>query len=72
MASEIGRGQTEGSNTFGVRTAQGIVECELNGVGKPIIEGENPVSEAEDIRLYPEYHRTRETRWEDGGTTLQA
>ena len=45
---------------------------ELNGVGKPIIEGENPVSEAEDIRLYPEYHRTRETRWEDGGTTLQA
>ena len=22
--------------------------------------------------LYPEYRRTRETRWEDGGTTLQA
>ena len=22
--------------------------------------------------LYPEYRRTRETRWEHGGTTLQA
>ena len=22
--------------------------------------------------LDPKYHRTRETRWEDGGTTLQA
>ena len=22
--------------------------------------------------LYPEYRRTRETRWEDGGTILQA
>ena len=26
----------------------------------------------EDSQLYPEYRRTRETRWEDGGTTLQA
>ena len=24
------------------------------------------------IQLDPEYRRTRETRWEDGGTTLQA
>ena len=23
-------------------------------------------------QLNPEYRRTRETRWEDGGTTLQA
>ena len=45
MASESGRGQTESSNTFGVRTAYVINKVYLNGVGKPIEEGENPVSE---------------------------
>ena len=30
------------------------------------------VSEAEEEQPNPEYRRTRETRWEDGGTTLQA
>ena len=43
-----------------------------NGVGKPTIEGESPVSVKKDDRQYPEYHRARGTRWEDGGTILQA
>ena len=45
VASESGRGQTNGSNTVGVRTAHAINEVYLNGVGKPTIEGESPVRE---------------------------
>ncbi len=41
-------------------------------MGRPIIEGENPVSEADNIGRYPEYVRTRGIHTEDGGTTLQA
>ena len=29
-------------------------------------------AKSEAGELNPEYRRTRETRWEDGGTTLQA
>ena len=41
-------------------------------MGRPIVEGENPVSEVNDMRRYPEYVRTRGIRTEDGGPTLQA
>ena len=47
MASESGRGQTNGSNTVGVRTAHAINEVYLNGVGKPTKEGESPVGETQ-------------------------
>ena len=72
MASEIGRGQTKGRNTFGVLDSEKHAAREQNDVGKSIGEGENPVREAQSSRLDPKYHRTRETRWENGGTTLQA
>ena len=29
-------------------------------------------AKSEGSQLYPKYRRTRETRWEYGGTTLQA
>ena len=41
-------------------------------VGKRIREGENPVDVKEMSVRYPEYQRARGTRWEDGGTILQA
>ena len=41
-------------------------------MGRPAIAGDSPVSEREGCaQLDPEYRRTRETRWEAGGTTLQ-
>ncbi len=41
-------------------------------LGKPTEEGESPVSEIINLYWqYPEYHETRETLWEAGGTTLQ-
>ena len=46
--------------------------CELNRLGSRTRECESHVSEAEEEQPDPEYRRTRETRWEDGGTTLQA
>ena len=57
---------------MGFRTAFSIVRGEQNNVGKLTIERESRVSEVEYSEQYPEYRRTRETRWEDGGTTLQA
>ena len=45
VASERGRGQTEGSNTFGVRTEYGIAKIQPNDMGRSIKEGENPVGE---------------------------
>ena len=57
---------------MGFRTAFSIVWGEQNNVGKLTIERESRVSEVEYSEQYPEYRRTRETRWEDGGTTLQA
>ena len=34
-------------------------------------EGESPVHESNRKQQDPEYHETRETLWEVGGTTLQ-
>ena len=45
MASEIGRGQTKGRNTFGVLDSIMQAAREQNDVGKSIGEGENPVRE---------------------------
>ena len=45
---------------------------EENGMGRPDIEGESPVSEAEGSSGDPEYRGTRGIPWEDGGLTLQA
>ena len=56
----------------GFRTAFSIVRGEQNNVGKLTIERESRVSEVKYSEQDPEYRRTRETRWEDGGTTLQA
>ena len=42
---------------------------ELESSGK---EGDTPVSETDNgCECVPEYHGTRETLWESGGTTLQ-
>ena len=40
-------------------------------LGKPAIEGESPVCENRKERQDPEYHETRGTLWEVGGTTPQ-
>ena len=40
-------------------------------LGKPTEEGESPVDEIRRQQQYPEYHETRETLWEVGGTTPQ-
>ena len=45
MASESGGGQTESSNALGVRTAEGIVDIKLNGMGRPTEECESHVNE---------------------------
>ena len=45
VASESGRGQTDGSNTVGVRTAHAINEVYLNGVGKPTGASESLLGE---------------------------
>ena len=57
---------------MGFRTAFSIVWDEQNTVGKVTEERDSRVSEVKYSEQYPEYRRTRETRWEDGGTTLQA
>ena len=55
----------------------GVMDCisELKDsrmvLGKPTEEGESPVDEIRRQRQYPEYHETRETLWEVGGTTPQ-
>ena len=57
---------------MGFRTAFSIVWGEQNTVGKVTEECESHVSEVKYSEQDPKYRRTRETRWEDGGTTLQA
>ena len=57
---------------LGFWTAYATRLCELNRLGSRTEECESHVSEAEEEQPNPEYRRTRETRWEDGGTTLQA
>ncbi len=48
------------------------LEARRTVLGKPAGEGESPVSESGRERQYPEYHGTRGTLWEDGGTIVQA
>ena len=72
MASERGAGQTEGSNAFGVRTAK-----EYRNRSGTAWKGRRDsvkvtYAQGDGSGLDPEYRRTREIRWEDGGTTLQA
>ena len=57
---------------MGFRTAFSIAESEQNLMGRRPEECESHVSEVQGSEQDPEYRRTRETRWEDGGTTLQA
>ena len=57
---------------MGFRTAFSIAESEQNLMGRRTEECESHVSEVQGSEQDPEYRRTRETRWEDGGTTLQA
>ena len=40
-------------------------------MGRPAKDSESLVCEREGDELDPEYHGTRETLWEAGGTTLQ-
>ena len=72
MASEKGRGQTEGLRTLGVEEQQDTTIGELNCLERQAREGDRPVSEAENSKLDPEYRGTREILWEAGGTTPQA
>ena len=50
-----------------------IKEADRSGtvLGKPAGEGESPVGVKEADEQDPEYHETRETLWEVGGTTPQ-
>ena len=72
MASEIGRGQTKSSNTLGVRTDISTLKySQMGWEAQP----ETVIARSakyEEGDWYPEYQRTREIRWEHGGTTLQA
>ena len=72
VASEEERGQTEGLRTLGVEEQRYTTIGELNGLERPIREGDNPVSEAENSQLDPEYRGTREILCEAGGPTPQA
>ena len=71
-ASERGRGQTESSNTFGVRTADGMLKVSRRTWDGPPKRVKVSYAKTESSQLNPEYRRTRETRWEYGGTILQA
>ncbi len=45
------------------------LEARRKVLGKPARESESLVFESGRQRQYPEYHETRETLWEIGGTT---
>ena len=73
MASESGTGQTVKLRFCGV--ADSIIDLlvKLKSVWKDTtIVRKSRVNVSEAARLYPEYHETRGTLWEAGGTTLQA
>ena len=77
VASERGRGQTGGrasaAGVVGPLTAQSENPAEAERPGKAGATGLEPRTRIRgDCRAVPEYCRTRETRWEAGGTTLQA
>ena len=70
VASERGRGQTESSNTLGVRTVTCMAEH-----SRMAWEGQSEsvritYAKCKAGKLYPEYCGTREIPWEYGGTTL--
>ena len=72
VASERGRGQTESSNTLGVRTVYCMAEhsrMAWEGQSKSV---RITYAKCKAGKLYPEYCGTREIPWEYGGTTLQA
>ena len=48
-----------------------ILRDDLNAMERAIKEGDNPVEEVNKTWQNPEYHKTRGTLWEVGGTTLQ-
>ena len=70
-ASERGRGQTE--SNFGVADHSSleafVAESAWKGQPKRV---RVPYAKQTNHRMAPEYHRTRETRWEAGGPTPQA
>ena len=59
------------------RVRSGVMDCKSESearrkvLGKPARESESLVFESGRQRQYPEYHETRETLWEVGGTTPQ-
>ena len=72
VASEEGRGQTGSLRTLGVEERRHMTIGEPKDLERSVREGDNPVGEVDNSKPDPEYHRTREIRWEAGGTTLQA
>ena len=72
MASEEGRGQTEGLRTLGVEGRRYAKIGDLNRLESQTKDGDSPVREAENSQPVPEYRGTREILWEAGGTTPQA
>jgi hypothetical protein len=75
VISEVAASETEGAQTD-VRARRGK-DCKTEAIetGKdlesPAEEGESPVGETIAREQDPEYHETRETLWEHGGTTPQ-
>ena len=72
VASEEGRGQTEGLRTLGVAGLQKITIDDLKNLERFTREGDSPVREVDNSEQVPEYRGTREILWEAGGTTPQA
>ena len=76
-ASERGRGQTGGSlrpaGVVGTAIVRSQTRAVAEGPGRARGTGLEPRTRTRaGRRPSPEYRRTRETRWEAGGTTLQA
>ena len=71
MASERERAQTKVALYLGLWIDHKFRMHVIEEAGKLTVEGNSPVSENEEADLYPEYHETRETLWEAGGTTSQ-
>ena len=72
VASEEGRGQTEGLRTLGVVGLQSPTITDPNTLESVTEGSDSLVGEGEDRQQVPEYRGTREILWEAGGTTPQA
>ena len=77
VASERGRGQTGGSASPAGVVGPTVVRLQRDAEAeRPGRAGGTGLEPRTRIRVprqsVPEYRRTRETRWEAGGTTLQA